>query len=111
VARDHGPRLRPADVIYILQSPLSDAALGRALGVSRQSVGNIRNGQAYVNVAPQLPRRKPVSRRYETDGVTCLSCPFWNGHGCAFEFPEALLDLRFAQECSMFALKDEDPIP
>lgn len=98
----HNFRLQPADVIYILQCPDSDAEVALRLGVSRQTINNIRIGRNYKNVAPQLPRREVVT--YKTEGTLCTTCNFWDGFGCAFKLPEALKDLRFAQECSMRAV-------
>lgn len=99
-------KITPTDVVYILQSEASDHELAKRLNVSRQSISNIRAGRAYAKVAPQLPRRvqAPVYKRH---GETCLDCPFWDGHGCQFRFPEPLKDLRFAQECSMYQIEKE----
>lgn len=95
-------KIRPSDVIYILQSPDTDAAVAQRLGVSRQAVNNVRLGRAYRRVAPQLPRRTSTAQPPRMADVdTCVQCNHWHGYGCAFGFPEALKDLAFAQECSM----------
>lgn len=102
----HTHKITERDVIYVLQCPDSDRTVAQRLGVSRQAVANIRNGRAYRKIAPQLPRRddRPI---YKKDGETCVLCNYWNNDGCAFRFPEAAHDLRFAQECSMYALQKE----
>lgn len=92
-------RLKPQDVIYILQSEDNDGVVAQRLGVSRQAVNHVRCGKSYRKVAPQLPRRDTAS--YTTGGALCTECRFWAGYGCSFGFPEPLKDLRFAQECSM----------
>jgi len=104
VAAPRGHRLNPKDVIYILQSPDIDGVVAQRLGVSRQAVSSVRLGRSYAKVAPQLPRRESTAP-YTLAGVTCLDCNFWNGHGCVFGFPEPVKDMRFAQECSMYALE------
>lgn len=98
----HNSRLTPHDVIYILQCPDTDTVVAFRLGVSRQTVNNIRNGRNYKNVAPQLPRREVAT--YNKEGPLCTICNFWDGYGCSFKLPESLKDLRFAQECSMYAV-------
>lgn len=98
-------RLRPSDVIYILQCEESDGVVAQRLGVSRQAVNHVRSGKSYRKVAPQLPRRE--CGHYAVDGAVCTDCNFWAGFGCSLGFPEAMKDLRFAQECSMRIVMSE----
>lgn len=70
----HNSRLTPHDVIYILQCPDTDTEVALRLGVSRQTVNNIRNGRNYKNVAPQLPRREVAI--YKKEGALCTDCNF-----------------------------------
>lgn len=98
----HNSRLKPSDVIYILQCPDSDADVAHRLGVSRQTINNIRIGRSYKHLAPQLARREVPN--YAREGALCTECNFWDGYGCSFQLPESLKDLRFAQECSMYAV-------
>lgn len=101
-----GYKIRPSDVVYILQCPDSDGEVAKRLGVSRQAVNNVRLGVAYRRIAPQLPRRTSTAPPKGGEEI-CTECQHWTGYGCAFGFPEPLKDLRFAQECSMHQLDKE----
>ena len=50
-------RLTDQQVIDILQSDDSDTNAGRRYGVSRSTIGYIRNGKHFANIRPDIPRR------------------------------------------------------
>lgn len=143
------------DIHLILTSPQPAAALARQLGVSHQSICDVRNNKTHRNVHPDLPRhnkyttrrlkpehvdyirssKEPLStlskrfnvsqrtivsaRRGETykdvgkagpnsrSDIHCANCMHWNS-GCGLGFPEAMEDLTFAAECSLFSLNRND---
>lgn len=145
------PGLSPDDVALILTSPQPAAAIGRQLGVSHQTICDVRNNKTHRSVHPDLPRTNKyatrrlnpeqvayirnsgeslstLSKRFNVSNRTilsakrgetyrelangaprsstephCLNCKHWDS-GCGLGFPEALEDLSFAAECSLFDL-------
>jgi hypothetical protein len=88
-------KLKPSDVVYILTSTDSAVSLATELKVSRQCINQVRLGKVYAKVAPSIPRWRPQTKM-------CRSCAHWENDACAFDFPEAGLNSRFASECSLF---------
>jgi hypothetical protein len=67
------PVLCPDDIALILTSPLPASALGRQLGVSHQTVSDVRNNKSHRNVHPDLPRtNKYTTRRLRPDQVAYI---------------------------------------
>ena len=100
-------RLTPADIIYILQSTTPNQALAKELGVTRQAISNIRNGKAWANVAPQIPRipireRQTVRPDYLKKTRHCTNCTEWRHGECSFGFPEAIDEPTFAVGCDLY---------
>lgn len=64
------PSLTTENVVLILTSPLPAAVIGRQLGVSHQTICNVRNNISYKNVRPDLPRfNNYTTRRLEPGQV------------------------------------------
>lgn len=76
---------------------VSDKKLAEQIGVSRQTINQIRAGRAHAHIHPELPRRGRVLTR------TCESCAHWI-EGCAYGFPEPDEGfLEFAAECVLYS--------
>lgn len=95
-SRKHHHKLGISDVVYILTSTESSVKLAKELNVSRQCINQVRLGQTYASVAPSLPR-------WRANGKVCGQCEHWENDCCAFDFPEAAADSKFADECNLFA--------
>ena len=93
-----GRGLEPDEVRQILLAPreVSNSTLGRQLGVSRESVRQIRAGIIHARTHPELPRLGPVK-------VSCDSCCHFSGR-CSYGFPEAVSEPWFAGECDFYQL-------
>jgi len=72
-------RLTDQQVIDILQSEESDASLGRRYGVSRSTVGYIRNGKHFASIRPDIPRRSSKN---------CSRCQHWEKSRCTLGVPD-----------------------
>ena len=103
-------KLTPEDVKLILTDDRSGAELARELGVTHQSVNQVRVGMTHRELWPELKRRIPAprpSRRKAVDeapAIDCRNCAhWWHGH-CDLGMPEA--GNGFADECSYFKADD-----
>lgn len=105
-------KLTPEDVKLILTDQRSGAELARELGVTHQSVNQVRVGMTYRELWPELKRRipkpRPARRRLtasdKISGIDCRNCAhWWQGH-CDLDVPEAGGD--FASDCSYFNSDD-----
>lgn len=105
-------KLTPEDVKLILTDPRSGAELARELGVTHQSVNQVRVGMTHRQLWPELKRYIPVPRPRrrrtpvieETPEIDCRNCAhWWQGH-CDLGVPEA--GGEFAGECSYFNSDD-----
>lgn len=83
-------------VVDILESKVSDAKAGKKYGISRQSVQQIRRGNTYANVRPEIPRRSNQS---------CRKCEHWRKDCCSFGFPDPIEEgPQAARDCSLYAV-------
>lgn len=57
------PGLNPDDVLLILTSPQPAAVIGRQLGVSHQTICDVRNNKTHRSVHSDLPRTNKYSTR------------------------------------------------
>ena len=90
-------RLTDQQVIDILQSEESDASLGRRHGVSRSTIGYIRNGKHFAKIRPDIPRRSSKN---------CSRCQHWEKSRCTFGFPDPQEEgLHAATYCNLYAKK------
>lgn len=103
-------KLTPEDVKLILTDDRSGAELARELGVTHQSVNQVRVGMTHRELWPELKRRIPAPRpprRKAVDkapAIDCRNCAhWWQGH-CDLGMPEA--GNGFADECSYFKADD-----
>lgn len=87
-------------VAAILTDTDTHAAVARRLGVSRQTVLDIRRGRTHKAFCPDLPRWQSTGQR------TCRRCVHWDSDRCSFAFPESMgIDgpgPAFALECVCF---------
>lgn len=98
-------KLTPDDVKLILTDSRSGVELARELGVSHQSINQVRNGATHRNVWPQLKRNAPKTCAPAKPGVEdCRNCTHWWQGRCGLDVPEAGND--FATECPYFMLDD-----
>jgi hypothetical protein len=103
-------KLTPEDVKLILTDDRSGAELARELGVTHQSVNQVRVGMTHRELWPELKRRIPAPRPPrrkavdEAPAIDCRNCAhWWHGH-CDLGMPEA--GNGFADECSYFKADD-----
>jgi len=103
-------KLTPEDVRLILTDDRSGAELARELGVTHQSVNQVRVGMTHRELWPELKRRIPAPRPPrrkavdEAPAIDCRNCAhWWHGH-CDLGMPEA--GNGFADECSYFKADD-----
>jgi hypothetical protein len=103
-------KLTPEDVKLILTDDRSGAELARELGVTHQSVNQVRVGMTHRELWPELKRRIPAPRPPrrkavdEAPAIDCRNCAhWWQGH-CDLGMPEA--GNGFADECSYFKADD-----
>lgn len=88
-------------MILLAPRSVSNAELGRQVGVSRELARLVRLGRLHAKLHPELPRW-PDSRR-GVAGRTCHNCEHWNA-GCGYGFPGALEEgPLFAMECDLYA--------
>ena len=101
-------KLTPEDVKLILTDPRSGAELAKELGVTHQSVNQVRLGMTHRQLWPELKRHIPAPRRRarriatsaQPSAVDCHNCVHWWQGRCDLEVPEAGDD--FAAECPYF---------
>lgn len=124
-------RLTPAEVRLVLLDKRSNRALAKYLSVSPQTVSQVRNGQSYRNLWPELPRipsthicgpkktkpkpppvvkpiepRQRAPKKVEPKKVTlyCKDCTHWWQKRCGLDIPEA--GNTFAKDCSFYQAED-----
>lgn len=100
-------KLSLGDITYILLSQETDSNLAVELKVSRQCISQVRLGQVYKHVAPNLPRRPKQQPKYKShknipSDHACNTCVHWKNQACGLDIPEALEDKNFAYECNYF---------
>ncbi len=103
-------KLTPEDVKLILTDSRSGAELARELGVSHQSVNQVRVGMTHRQLWPELKRHIPAPRPRRRRAsipapdtalaIDCRNCAHWWQGRCDLDVPEAGSD--FAAECSYF---------
>lgn len=89
--------LSPEDVRLILTSPESGGSLARRLGVTKQSISQIRAGRSHQGLFPDLPRRAPAR--------DCHSCCYWRAapDPCSQGFPDPINEgPGFARDCELY---------
>jgi len=92
---EHNRKLSDEQVRDILQSEESDTTLGRRHGVSRSTIGYIRNGKHFAKIRPDIPRRSSKS---------CSRCQHWKNARCTFGFPDPHEEgLHAATYCNLYA--------
>ena len=93
-------KISEAQVVMILESDAPHAHLAREIGVSPESIRDVRKGVRYRDVRPDLPRMQNHTgpRRF------CRDCiQFLNGR-CSMGFPEAKRN-TYAQICAVYEEK------
>ena len=105
-------KLTPEDVKLILTDSRSGAELAKELGVTHQSVNQVRVGMTHRQLWPELKRHVPAPRSRsrltpatdQAPAIDCRNCAhWWQGH-CDLDVPEA--GGAFATECSYFNADD-----
>lgn len=103
--RSRSSKLTKEQVLEILQAPAGTnmAALGRRLGVHRDTIRQIRNGKLHSHLLPEIDRLDT--------GRTCGSCGFHSQEsGCLMSFPEYVeIGTRFASECVTYVKNCDSP--
>ena len=108
MARPHNAKLSPADIIYILQSDKDNHTLGQEFCVTRQAISLIRNGKAYKDVAPNIPRipvriKNSIPKSRLANAKHCHNCIEYRRGECSYGFPEAIDEPEFAAACSLYS--------
>jgi hypothetical protein len=88
-------RLKPEHVDCIRSSKEPLSTLSKRFNVSERTIISVRRGETYKDVGIAGPRSR--------SDLHCANCMHWDS-GCGLGFPEALEDLTFAAECSLFAV-------
>lgn len=107
MARPNTNKLTPATVLQILQSQEPNTTLATQFGVTRQAISLIRNGKAWKDVAPDIPRvpiriKESVRTEYRQRVRHCSTCLELQGGECSFGFPEAIHEPSFAAICHFY---------
>ena len=107
MARVNKTKLTPADVVYILQSTDNNSALAAQFNVTRQAISLIRNGKAWTEVAPEIPRvpirvADTVRKDYLAKAKHCSRCAEFQHGECSYGFPEAIDEPSFAAICDLY---------
>ena len=104
--------MTPEDVKLILTDPRPGTELAKELGVTHQSVNQVRVGMTYRQLWPELkrhipaprPRRRRAPVTDKAPAIDCRNCAHWWHGRCDLDVPEAGDD--FAAECSYFSADD-----
>ena len=93
-------KITEEQVVMILESDAPHAHLAREIGVSAESVRDVRKGVRYTDVRPDLPRMETYTgpRRF------CKDCIQYLNSKCSLGFPEASKN-TYAQICSVYEEK------
>lgn len=107
MARVNSTKLTPADVVYILQSTENNSTLAVQFNVTRQAISLIRNGKAWTEVAPEIPRipirvSDTVRKDYLAKAKHCSRCAEFQHGECSYGFPEAIDEPSFAAICDLY---------
>jgi len=107
MARVNNTKLTPADVVYILQSTDNNSTLAAQFNVTRQAISLIRNGKAWTEVAPEIPRvpirvKESVRPEYIKKIKHCSNCLEFKHGECSYGFPEAIDEPSFAAICDLY---------
>ena len=107
MARKNNTKLTPADVVYILQSTENNSALAAQFSVTRQAISLIRNGKAWTEIAPEIPRvpirvADSVRKDYLAKAKHCSKCAEFQHGECSYGFPEAIDEPSFAAICDLY---------
>jgi hypothetical protein len=107
MARVNSTKLTPADVVYILQSLDGNSTLAAQFNVTRQAISLIRNGKAWTEVAPEIPRvpirvADTVRKDYLAKAKHCSKCAEFKHGECSYGFPEAIDEPSFATICDLY---------
>lgn len=88
--------------LILTRVDLSDSAMAKQMGRTRESVRQVRVGISFSDVCPELPRRNAVEATLK---ISCLSCRNWRGErGCGFELPDPVEEgIGFAVDCVLYA--------
>jgi transposase-like protein len=99
-------KLSRRDVHQILTARLPISTLALELGVSRETIRQVRIGRIYTQMHPELPRQGQMCRvgiSQVVDGPTCLRCLFWRDGECGMGFPDPIEEgPAFAADCSLY---------
>lgn len=114
MARTSKLKLAPADVVYILQSTESNQSLAKQFCVTRQAISLIRNGKAWTDIAPEIPRipvrmSNSVRKDYLENAPHCHNCIEYKHGECSYGFPEAIDEPEFAAGCSLYKRNSSSP--
>ncbi len=99
-------KLTEAEVRLILTDQRSGAELAKVLGVTHQTVSQVRTGKTHQRMLPELPRVVPEARNYKrvpiirSTTITCQDCAHWWQKRCGLDIPEA--GGTYAVECSFY---------
>jgi len=108
MGRISNTKLTPADVVYILQSKDNNSVLAAQFNVTRQAISLIRNGKAWTDVAPEIPRipirvSENVRKDYLQKAKHCTNCVEFKNDQCSYGFPEAIDEPSFAALCDFYS--------
>ncbi len=90
------------DQVYriLTEVRMNNNQLAAELGVSHQSVQQIRAGATWSHVFPEIPRRSAGPRRGRK---SCEKCRHWDNGECAMGFPDPLEEgPGFAIDCDLY---------
>lgn len=99
----------------LLSTEVNDHAAAEELGVSYQTIQQIRTGKMYLNTFPDLPRRRTgncylcenMMQRLEHDPADGRSKPT-PSYRCGFEFPDFIeVGPAAARDCALYKLKSK----
>jgi hypothetical protein len=114
MARVIKTKLTPADVVYIIQSTENNSTLAAQFNVTRQAISLIRNGKAWTDIAPEIPRvpirvKESIRREYIANANHCTNCVEFKHGKCSYGFPEAIDEPTFAAICDFYSRNTADP--
>ncbi len=114
--RGKAPSISPDRVKWLLLSTeVNDHAAAEQLGVSWQTIQQIRTGKMYLSYFPELPRRRSgscylcenMTRHLEHDPADGRSKPK-PSFRCGFEFPDFVEEgPNAARDCALYKVKSK----
>lgn len=92
-------------VYQILTESYNNSEMARRTGTTRQMVQQIRSGQKFSDLFPEIERRVGIGSK------TCSKCKYKKNriteadpNPCSFGFPEALeFGVFYANQCNLFS--------